>query len=113
MGFYGNLYHERILRGIRAKSDKISDRDKKKKDSTDKTSYDVRIVDGRVYMIPRGGLFEYILFPHVCQPYPLNIILYLADLILDIVFLRMGRVGWIHTCCRRDRLPASATICHE
>ncbi|RPB28495.1 3-oxo-5-alpha-steroid 4-dehydrogenase [Terfezia boudieri ATCC MYA-4762] len=64
VGFYGNLYHERILRGIRTKYIKISHKDKKEKDSIDKISDDVRIVTGRVYMIPRGGLFEYVLFPH-------------------------------------------------
>ena len=83
MGFYGNLYHEKILRGIRAKSNKASDK------QIGKTSDDVRIVDGRVYMIPRGGLFEYILFPHVRQPLtpPHTIIYYPADLIMIIVFL--------------------------
>lgn len=65
VGFYGNLYHERILRGIRAKSDRIPNKDKNERGSIDKTSDDVRVVNGRVYMIPRGGLFEYILFPHV------------------------------------------------
>ncbi|KAF8422117.1 3-oxo-5-alpha-steroid 4-dehydrogenase-domain-containing protein [Tirmania nivea] len=64
VGFYGNLYNEKILRNIRAKSDRIPDKDKKDKESINKASDDVRIVDGRVYMIPRGGLFEYILFPH-------------------------------------------------
>lgn len=64
-GFYGNLYHEAILRSIRAKSDHIAEKDKTTQDKIDKTSHDIKIVDGRVYMIPRGGLFEYILFPHV------------------------------------------------
>lgn len=64
VGFYGNLYHEKILRSIRAKGARIPDKGKKGIDSIDKTSDDVRIVDGRVYIIPTGGLFEYILFPH-------------------------------------------------
>ena len=67
VGFCGNLYHEKILRGIRAKSDSISEKDQKVKDTINKTLNGVRIVNGRVYMIPRGGLFEYILFPHVHQ----------------------------------------------
>ncbi|KAF8473811.1 3-oxo-5-alpha-steroid 4-dehydrogenase-like protein [Kalaharituber pfeilii] len=70
IGFIGNLYHEKLLREIRAHSNELgkkSDEDKSRAVNAKDSGYDasdVRIVDGRVYMIPRGGLFKYIWFPH-------------------------------------------------
>lgn len=65
LGFYGNLYHEKILRSIRAQSDRIAEKDTNEQRTISQSSADVKVVQGRVYMIPRGGLFEYILYPHV------------------------------------------------
>lgn len=51
-GFYGNIYHEEILRGIRR--DKPAERKGRS------------VIDnGRVYRVPEGGLFEWIWHPHV------------------------------------------------
>lgn len=61
VGFVGNLHHDAILRQIRAKNENAH----VSQALEEKESAHVRIVDGRVYKVPRGGLFEYVLFPHV------------------------------------------------
>lgn len=55
-GFYGNIYHEEILRGIRRDkpTDKIAERKGR-----------AVIYNGRVYRVPEGGLFRCIWHPHV------------------------------------------------
>lgn len=55
-GFYGNIYHEEILRGLRR--DKPADKGVECKGGA--------VVDnGRVYRVPEGGLFKWIWHPHV------------------------------------------------
>jgi 3-oxo-5-alpha-steroid 4-dehydrogenase 1 len=54
LGLWGNVYHEEILRDIRRDT-----QERKKKDD------DTVECDGRVYKIPRGGLFESCWYPHV------------------------------------------------
>lgn len=69
VGFTGNLYHESILRQIRAEDANFSRTPEKRKgENRVSNGSHVRVVDGRVYIIPRGGLFEYVLFPHVPLP---------------------------------------------
>jgi 3-oxo-5-alpha-steroid 4-dehydrogenase 1 len=54
LGLWGNVYHEEILRDIRGGP-------KKKEEDKDT----VVSPEGRVYKVPRGGLFEYCWYPHV------------------------------------------------
>ena len=65
-GFLGNLYHENILRNIRVNSVRMTE-DVAIKGAEPKRK-DISYVDGRVYIIPQGGLFEWVLYPHVSVP---------------------------------------------
>lgn len=56
VGFYGNIYHEEILRKIRR--DKLIDKDAGREGK-------VVVDNGRVYRVPEGGLFRWIWHPHV------------------------------------------------
>lgn len=55
-GFYGNIYHEEILRDIRR--DKPANKDAEREGR-------VVVDSGRVYRVPEGGLFRWIWHPHV------------------------------------------------
>ncbi|KAI5784668.1 3-oxo-5-alpha-steroid 4-dehydrogenase-domain-containing protein [Geopyxis carbonaria] len=55
-GLWGNMYHEEVLRDIRRQTEDVS-MVKPDKDTA-------MAEDGRVYKVPRGGLFEYVWYPH-------------------------------------------------
>lgn len=61
-GLWGNMYHEEILRDLRKEKEKVEGRRDKQEDT------ETVVLDGRVYKIPHGGLFEYCWYPHVCKP---------------------------------------------
>lgn len=64
-GFLSNIYHDEILRNIRRKARRKQDA--KQKEMQEKTGGKKKSVD-KVYVIPEGGLFEYILYPHyLCE----------------------------------------------
>lgn len=56
-GFCGNIYHEEILRNIRRNGPVGKD--------TEHERRTVVVDNGRVYMVPEGGLFRFIWHPHV------------------------------------------------
>ena len=61
-GFMGNVYHDDILREIRRSS--MCEQEAKQKAEGNSSNKSVE----RVYKIPEGGLFDYILYPHyLCE----------------------------------------------
>lgn len=88
VGFWGNLYHEHILRKIRVKGDKLATKSQVEQEKTvGDSDRDVKIVHGRIYVIPKGGLFEYILFPHVCMRLPLTLSFGISSTNIQVIVL--------------------------
>jgi len=60
VGLLGNVYHDDVLRGIRRDAAKKKEEIKQKKSQNGK--------EERVYQIPEGGLFKYVLYAHyLCE----------------------------------------------
>ena len=57
VGECGNFYHHYLLRQLRSSSSKGNDNDKNKKNDTTTTTT-------KRYVVPTGGLFEYVACPH-------------------------------------------------
>ena len=71
LGLCGNVYHEEILRDIRRTGSNPATGAAAAKDGNGAPA--VSSADGRrLYKIPRGGLFAYCYYPHVCPPLPLG-----------------------------------------
>lgn len=60
LGFAGTVYHDDELREIR----RAALREQKKREATDGGKYGKGKGVDKVYMVPEGGLFKWILYPH-------------------------------------------------